>query len=109
MGPNRKTPRGEAAAMSSGGWLDRALAEDAAEYRAQYVPDQGFTVRVMQSLPPPVELPAWRKPAILGLWTAAAVGIAVSMPDVTGQLLTDLTRIVATYPVSLSGITTGIV
>ena len=61
-------------------WLDAALRADGREHRADYLDDDGFTARVMAELPAPATLPAWRKRALIALWAAAGVGIAVALP-----------------------------
>jgi hypothetical protein len=85
-------------------WLDRLLVADAVEHRAAYVADDGFTARVMAALPAPCTLPAWRKPAIVGLWGVAAAVLAVAMPGAMLDVGREAYRLLATQPVSLSGI-----
>ena len=80
-------------------WLDAAL-------RAQRPPpvvDDGFTARVMSALPPVATAlaPAWRKPMVAVLWTLSVIGIALSLPGVTQDLVRDAYRICTAYPVSL--------
>lgn len=90
-------------------WLEHALVANAREHRADYVADDGFTQRVMTSLPPPEKLPAWRTPAVFLLWATAAVGGIVAMPDLTSEIARGVLRLLGDYPVSLSQIATGLV
>jgi hypothetical protein len=72
-------------------WLDDVLrAGD------DYIADDGFTARVMSSLPPPAALPKWRRPAV------AAPG---AMIDVGREAY----RLLATVPISISGIASAMV
>ena len=96
--------------MTDGGdWLDRLLAEDARAHRDAYVADEGFTARVMQALPAPLTLPAWRKPVVLALWGVAAAGIALAMPSAVLEVGREAYRLLAAQPVSLSGIAGAVV
>ncbi|MEP6942414.1 MAG: hypothetical protein ABI981_05735 [Betaproteobacteria bacterium] len=61
-------------------WLEQALRAEGIEHRAQHVPDDGFTARVMLALPRAATLPAWRKPVLALLWTVAAIAAAVAIP-----------------------------
>jgi hypothetical protein len=61
-------------------WLEQALRAEGREHRAQNVPDDGFTARVMQALPRAATLPAWRKPVVALLWIVAAIAGAVAIP-----------------------------
>jgi len=81
-------------------WLDTALAADAREHGA-YLDDQGFTARVMAALPAPVALPRWRKPALVALWGAAAIGTATALPGVALDVGREAFRLLAAQPVSL--------
>ena len=86
-------------------WLDGVLAADAAEHRAEYVADDGFTARVMATLPAPVRaMPAWRKPVLVVLWTVAALVLAIAMPGAVLEVARGAYRLLATQPISLSGI-----
>jgi hypothetical protein len=89
-------------------WLERALRENAVEHRAAYVADDGFTARVAEALPPQPTLPAWRKPAVAALWTTAAVGVALALPDTLSALLNDVVRLLPRHPVSLVDVAAGI-
>ncbi len=84
-------------------WLERLLVADGAALRDAYVPDDGFTTRVMSALPAPVAPPAWRRPAVVALWSVAAAGIAVAMPGVVVDVAREAYRLLAAQPVSLSG------
>jgi hypothetical protein len=90
-------------------WLDRLLADDARAHRDAYVADEGFTTRVMQALPAPLTLPAWRKPVVMALWGVAAAGVALAMPSAVLDVGREAYRLLATYPVSLSGIAGAVV
>jgi len=96
-------------AMANDDWLDKALADVGREHRADYVDDDGFTARVAAALPAPATLPAWRKPAITLLWTAAAAGVALALPSALLDLGYDAVRLLANRPVSLGNILTGMV
>jgi hypothetical protein len=90
-------------------WLDRLLADDARAHRDAYVADDGFTARVMPLLPPPLMLPAWRKPVLLALWGVAAAGIALAMPSAVLDVGREAYRLLAAQPISLSGIAGAVV
>ena len=90
-------------------WLERALRDDALVHRAEYLPDDGFTARVMAKLPAAPSLPSWRKPAVSALWAAAGIGIALSLPGAYADVVREYLRIVAGHPVTLSQIATGVV
>ena len=90
-------------------WLDRLLADDGRANRDAYVADEGFTARVMQSLPAPLTLPAWRRPVVLALWGVAAAGIAFAMPSAVLDVGREAYRLLAAQPVSLSGIAGAVV
>ena len=91
------------------GWLERALRDDGLVHRAGYLPDDGFTARVMAKLPAALSLPAWRKPAVTALWAAASAGIVLALPGAYADILREYLRIVAGYPVTLGQIATGVV
>ena len=92
------------AATAADDWLGRYLTEDAAVHRDAYVADGGFTARVMAMLPPPAMLPAWRKPAVVALWGVAFAGLAMALPQAMQDVGREAYRLLATQPVSLSGI-----
>ena len=83
-------------------WLDALLRDEAAEHRADYIGDDGFTARVMQMLPPPHALPAWRKPFVAALWLVAAAFLAVMLPGTAHDLAREAITLFAARPFSLS-------
>ena len=85
-------------------WLDQLLAEDARVHRDAYIADNGFAAAVMAALPAPVTVPAWRKPFVAALWGVAAIGIALALPSLVLDVAREAYRLVAAYPISLSGI-----
>jgi hypothetical protein len=86
-------------------WLDNLLVADAQETRAGYIDDGGFAARVMAALPAPLAaLPSWRKPAVIALWTIAALVLAIGAPGAMLDVAREAYRLLATQPVSLSGI-----
>lgn len=46
-------------------WIERLLVEQAREHRDGYIADDGFTARVMRTLPATVAAPGWRKLALV--------------------------------------------
>ena len=83
-------------------WLDDLLRSDAG---GDYIADDGFTARVMTSLPAAVAtLPAWRKPVVIALWLVAAIGLAFAAPGAMLDVAREAYRLLATVPVSLSGL-----
>ena len=58
----------------------------------------------MAALPAPVVAPPWRKPFVIGLWSVAAAGAAVAMPSLFLDVAREAYRLLAAYPISLSGI-----
>jgi hypothetical protein len=90
----------------SGDWLDGLLARDAADAAAEYIPDQGFTARVIDALPSAGALPAWRRPAVTALWLAAAALLAVTLPGAALEVAREAVRLFAAQPFSLSTIAT---
>jgi hypothetical protein len=89
-------------------WLESALRSDAAAFRDEYLPDDGFTARVAATLPPPATLPAWRKPALALLWMVAAGVGALAMPDAFRSVAGTLFDLLGHHPVGLAQIATGI-
>ena len=81
-------------------WLDDVLLRE----DDGYIADDGFTARVMSSLPAPAALPKWRKPAVAVLWGVAAAGIAVAAPGAMIDVAREAYRLLATVPVSITGI-----
>ena len=90
------------------GWLDRLLADDAAEHAGAYLSDDGFTARVMSALPAADALPAWRRPAVAVLWVAAAALLAPALPAAALDVARETFRLFAAQPFSLSSIALGI-
>jgi len=91
------------AATSPRDWLDDLLDSDARDERSAYIGDEGFTARVMQALPVPLSLPAWRKPAIVALWAVALAGISLALPSAALDVVREGYRLISAQPVSLSG------
>jgi hypothetical protein len=84
-------------------WLDGLLESDARDERSAYIADEGFTARVMQALPAPLALPAWRKPAVVALWGVALAGISLALPAAALDVAREAYRLLGAHPVSLSG------
>lgn len=83
-------------------WLDAALRDDAAEHASAYVADGGFTAKVIAALPPDIaSAPAWRKPAVAVIWSAAAVGASVALPQVAIDVAREAFSLLAAHRVSL--------
>ena len=61
-------------------WLEEALRADAREHANAYLPDDGFTARVLGQLPRPAALPAWRRPVLWALWAIVAVAVIAALP-----------------------------
>lgn len=80
-------------------WLDDVLRADDG-----YIADDGFTARVMTALPAPAALPRWRRPAVAALWGVAAAALAVAAPGAVLDVAREGYRLLATVPVSISGI-----
>ena len=87
-----------------GDWLDRALAERSRDHSDLYILDEGFTSRVMSALPAPARPVPWRKPVLGMLWTAAAVGFAMTLPGTTVDVAREAFRLVSARPFSLSDV-----
>jgi hypothetical protein len=83
-------------------WLDALLHDDARAQTADYIDDDGFTAAVMERLPAPVAVPAWRKPVVIALWLVAAVLLASMLPQTMLEVAREAIRFVAAKPVSLS-------
>jgi len=84
-------------------WLDDLLESDARDVSSAYIADAGFTARVMQALPAPAALPAWRKPAVVALWGVALAGISFALPAAALDVAREAYRLLGAHPVSLSG------
>ena len=91
--PERDTPRD---------WVDRLLADDAHDYAQSYIDDAGFAAKVMQQLPAPATLPAWRKPAATLLWAAVGLGLAFTLPGAALDVAREAFKLFAAKPFSLS-------
>lgn len=78
MGPGGVMSK-DAQQIGSDDWLEQALRADAREHLSVYLPDDGFTARVVDRLPEPA-LPAWRRPFVMLLWVVAGIAIAVALP-----------------------------
>jgi len=87
-----------------GDWLDQWLARDVTEHGGDYIADNGFTARVMQALPAPDALPAWRQPVVVALWLIAAALLAITLPGTAQELAHDAFRLFAAQPFFLSTI-----
>jgi ferric-dicitrate binding protein FerR (iron transport regulator) len=61
-------------------WLDQVLRADAAEHAGAYLADEGFTARVLERLPRPATLPAWRRPVVALLWAIVGIAVVVALP-----------------------------
>lgn len=85
-------------------WLEDLLAADAAAQRDAYIDDAGFTARVVEALPAPAALPAWRKPIVAALWAAAAVALALAMPSLVADVMREAHRLLSAQPFSLAGV-----
>src|SRR5215475_2397986 len=71
----------ESRPMSAGDdWLEDVLRTDAGEHAAAYLPDDGFTARVLGQLPRPAALPAWRRPVVALLWAVVGIAVAMALP-----------------------------
>ena len=103
-----QTPRSRTDAGDD--WLDRLLAADGREHRADYIDDDGFTARVMAALPAlPAALPAWRKPALAALWAVAGIGIAFALPGTASDVTHEVMRAILAQRVSVAGIGASLV
>jgi len=83
-------------------WIDRLLADDAHEHAEGYIDDAGFAAKVMQQLPAPATLPAWRKPAVTLLWAAVGLGLAFTLPGAALDVAREAFKLFAAKPFSLS-------
>jgi hypothetical protein len=81
MGPGDMTKM-EAPKMNAAGddWLEGVLRADATEHAASYLADEGFTARVLERLPRPVALPAWRRPVVALLWAVVGIAVVLAVP-----------------------------
>jgi hypothetical protein len=83
-------------------WIDRVLADDARGDAQSYIDDAGFTSKVMDQLPAPATLPAWRKPAVTLLWAAAGLGLAFTLPDAALDVARQAFKLFSAKPFSLT-------
>jgi len=90
-------------------WMDRLLVVDAAGHASDYIVDQGFTARVMQTLPPAGALPAWRRPAVVALWVIAGLLLAVALPGVAFDVARAAYKLFAARPFALSTVAAMVV
>jgi hypothetical protein len=88
------------AARAPDDWIDALLLQDARDL--PYIHDDGFTATVMQRLPAPTALPAWRRPIVAVLWLVAGVLAAAMLPQAMQDVAREAVRYVAATPVSLS-------
>ena len=98
------TERRDTSPAPADDWLEGLLAADATAAREVCIADDGFTARVMHALPVTAAAPAWRKPAVAVLWGAAAAALALAMPGALLDVAREGYRLLATQPVSLSGL-----
>jgi hypothetical protein len=66
--------------IASNDWLEQALRADAREHQAMYLPDDGFTARVLGQLPRLAAVPAWRRTFVFVLWAIVAVAVLAALP-----------------------------
>ena len=83
-------------------WLDRLLVEDGADSARDYIDDAGFTAKVMDGLPAPATLPAWRKPAVTALWAVVGLALALALPSAAVDVAREAFKLFAAKPFSLS-------
>ena len=83
-------------------WVDAILLRDAGMHADEYIADDGFTARVMRTLPPVGMMPAWRKPAVVALWAVAGVLLAVALPGLAYDVARTAYALFAAKPFSLS-------
>jgi hypothetical protein len=95
-------------AVADGDWLDAVLRADGREHRASYLDDDGFTASAMAALPAPATLPAWRKPALMALWAAAGIGIALALPSAAIDLAHEILNLIVGQRISITGIAAGV-
>jgi polyferredoxin len=78
-------------------WLDQALyaGGDA------YIADDGFTARVLERLPQPAALPAWRRPVVAILWLVLAGGLMAALPGLFYDVFRGLVAAVVAQPLKL--------
>lgn len=87
-------------AKSSGDWLEQALRTEAVEH-SEYVADDGFTARVLERLPQPAALPAWRRPVVALLWLILAGAVAAALPGLFYDVFRSVVATIVAQPVRL--------
>ena len=103
-GPGEMNESSRSRNVAGDDWLDALLARDGQEHRASYLDDDGFSARVMAALPPAPALPAWRKPALAGLWAVAGIGIAFALPATVTDVAHEIMRAILGQRVSVAGL-----
>jgi di/tricarboxylate transporter len=89
-------------------WLDDVLRSDGQSRRIDSIVDDGFTARVAAALPPPATPPAWRKPALAGLWAAAGIGTALALPGALSDVAREVFRMLGSHPVGIADVAAGV-
>ena len=97
--PSASSPSGAA-----DDWLDALLASDAADHRAGYIADEGFTARVIRKLPAVHALPAWRRPAVGAIWLVAGLLLAMMLPGTAHEVAREAVALFVARPFSLSSL-----
>jgi hypothetical protein len=82
-------------------WLEEALRADATAHAGAYLADDGFTARVLERLPQPAALPAWRRPIVVLLWLVAAGAAAAALPELFYDVFRGLMATVVSQPITL--------
>ena len=85
-------------------WLEQALRADAREHAASYLPDDGFTARVLGQLPRPAALPAWRRPVLWTLWAIVAIAVVAALPIWLEDVFSNIAALVLGQRLRLSEI-----
>ena len=95
---------------ASDDWLDAALRTQAREHQGDYIADDGFSARVMATLPPAAPaVPRWRRPAEIALWIAAGAGAAAAAPGLAIDVGREAFRLLAAQPLSLPQVAVSLV
>jgi hypothetical protein len=81
-------------------WLEQALRADAVDH-STYITDDGFTARVLERLPQPVALPAWRRPVVALLWLVLAAAVVAALPGLFDDVFRSIVAAVVAQPVRL--------
>jgi hypothetical protein len=89
-------------------WLDDLLVADARDHAGDYLADEGFTARVMHELPAGA-VPSWRKPAVVGMWGAAAAGFVVAVPQVAIDVGREAFKLLVAHPITLPQIAIALI